>query len=250
MKKTLLIFFILGFLLFFSYSTIFAQDTQDPGIPDTIRFLPWGTYVVCPPCTGRAVVPMVVVNDEYLWSMTIPLKWIGPISIDTAIFVGDRADFMSQKYFSPDTAQKKVLLFAAVLGGEELIPPGQGILIYLYFTVQDTGSVTVDTCVPPLSFFHFLDQDLNTIIPYFSPSEFHILEPSTLPGDLNQDGSITVSDVVYFINYLFKGGSPPGYLPSADTNTDCEIDVSDLIYFINYLFKSGSPPWMGCCYTN
>jgi len=28
-------------------------------------------------------------------------------------------------------------------------------------------------------------------------------------GDANCDGSISVSDIIVLINYLFKGGSPP-----------------------------------------
>ena len=61
-------------------------------------------------------------------------------------------------------------------------------------------------------------------------------------GDANGDGKVTVSDVVYIINYLFKGGPPPGYLDAADTNCDGKVTVSDVVYLINYLFKGGPPP--------
>ncbi|HEX9916666.1 MAG TPA: choice-of-anchor Q domain-containing protein [candidate division Zixibacteria bacterium] len=68
-------------------------------------------------------------------------------------------------------------------------------------------------------------------------------------GDANGDGQITVSDVVYLINYLFKGGPPPEcppqpYLSCGDANCDGKVTVSDVIYLINYLFKGGPPP--GC----
>ena len=61
-------------------------------------------------------------------------------------------------------------------------------------------------------------------------------------GDANSDGKISVSDVVYMINYLFKGGPAPVPLESADTNCDEKPSVSDVVYLINYLFKSGPPP--------
>jgi len=66
-------------------------------------------------------------------------------------------------------------------------------------------------------------------------------------GDVNADTEISVSDVIYLINYLFKGGPPPQcppapYLSCADANGDGSISVSDVIYLINYLFKGGPLP--------
>ncbi|MDH4222992.1 MAG: right-handed parallel beta-helix repeat-containing protein [candidate division Zixibacteria bacterium] len=63
-------------------------------------------------------------------------------------------------------------------------------------------------------------------------------------GDANGDGERSVSDVIYCINYLFKGGPKPVPLEIADSNCNGEVDVSDVIYLINFLFKSGPLP--GC----
>jgi len=60
-------------------------------------------------------------------------------------------------------------------------------------------------------------------------------------GDANGDCKVTVSDVVYIINYLFKGGPAPKPLKVADTNCDGKVTVSDVVYLINYLFKGGPP---------
>lgn len=60
-------------------------------------------------------------------------------------------------------------------------------------------------------------------------------------GDANSDGKVTVSDVIYLINYLFKGGPAPWFFYS-DTNGDGKITVSDVVYLIIYLFKGGSSP--------
>jgi hypothetical protein len=61
-------------------------------------------------------------------------------------------------------------------------------------------------------------------------------------GDANGDDSVTVSDVVYLINYLFKGGLPPIPKQSGDANCDGTVSVSDIVYLNNYLFKGGPPP--------
>jgi len=76
-------------------------------------------------------------------------------------------------------------------------------------------------------------------------NDTQLLTLSVLPGtpfirgDVNDDSSVTISDVVYIINYLYKGGPAPSPLEKANTNCDVEINVSDVIYFINYLFKFG-----------
>ncbi len=61
-------------------------------------------------------------------------------------------------------------------------------------------------------------------------------------GDANADGVIDIGDVVYLINYLFKGGLSPHPLEAGDANCDGVVDIGDVVYLINYLFKGGSPP--------
>ena len=61
-------------------------------------------------------------------------------------------------------------------------------------------------------------------------------------GDANADGQVSVSDVVYLVSYLFKGGSAPVPLEAGDVNCDGNVTVGDVVYLINYLFKGGPPP--------
>jgi len=63
-------------------------------------------------------------------------------------------------------------------------------------------------------------------------------------GDANGDGVVSSTDVLYLINYLFKGGSPPRPWEAGDVNGDEVINSADVVYLINYLFKGGPPP--GC----
>jgi hypothetical protein len=61
-------------------------------------------------------------------------------------------------------------------------------------------------------------------------------------GDANADGKITVSDVVYLVNYLFKGGPIAKPYEAGEANCDGKVTVSDVVYLVNYLFKGGQPP--------
>jgi len=67
-------------------------------------------------------------------------------------------------------------------------------------------------------------------------------KPLYVCGDANGDGGTTVSDVVYLINYLFKGG--PGVIDpiQGDPNQDGKITVADVVYLINFFFKGGPYP--------
>jgi len=65
-------------------------------------------------------------------------------------------------------------------------------------------------------------------------------------GDINNDGSINIMDVVYVINYKYKGGPEPLYMGMADVNhCDGYINILDVVYLINYKYKSGPLP--DCC---
>jgi photosystem II stability/assembly factor-like uncharacterized protein len=61
-------------------------------------------------------------------------------------------------------------------------------------------------------------------------------------GDVNLDLQITISDVVFLVNYLFKGGPAPS--PSFLGDVDCSgaVEIADVIYLVSYLFKGGPAP--------
>jgi hypothetical protein len=71
-----------------------------------------------------------------------------------------------------------------------------------------------------------------------------LYEGGFICGDANGDGVINSADVVYLINYLFKGGPAPNPLWVGDANCDGTINSADVVYLINYLFKGGPSP--GC----
>lgn len=69
---------------------------------------------------------------------------------------------------------------------------------------------------------------------------------STTPGDANGDGSYSVADIFYLINFFFADGPPPA--GNADANGDNAVTVTDIFYMINNLFSGGPPPaalWPG-----
>lgn len=61
-------------------------------------------------------------------------------------------------------------------------------------------------------------------------------------GDVNGDEEIDLEDLIYLLNYLFKGGLPPYQMDASDANSDGDVDLEDVLYLINYLFRGGPSP--------
>ncbi|UCD94500.1 MAG: VCBS repeat-containing protein [Candidatus Zixiibacteriota bacterium] len=66
-------------------------------------------------------------------------------------------------------------------------------------------------------------------------------------GDANNDGVISVADVVYIINYIFHGGPPPDPYCSGEVNGDGSVNIGDAVYLVSYIFKGGSEPNCSGC---
>ena len=69
---------------------------------------------------------------------------------------------------------------------------------------------------------------------------------SYLCGDADGSGTITISDAVYLINYIFAGGPAPNPLLSGDADCSGSITISDAVYMINYIFAGGPAPCASC----
>lgn len=70
----------------------------------------------------------------------------------------------------------------------------------------------------------------------------NVEEMLVLRGDASGDGIINLSDAIYLLNYLFKGGASPDPLEAGDATCDSLVNLSDAIFLLNYLFKSGPDP--------
>ncbi len=63
--------------------------------------------------------------------------------------------------------------------------------------------------------------------------------PSIVCGDLDNNGDVNVLDIVFYVNWKFKGGPAPGNLDAADVNNDAAHNVLDIVAMVNFKFKSG-----------
>ncbi len=75
-------------------------------------------------------------------------------------------------------------------------------------------------------------------------------------GDVNADFTVSILDIVYLINYIYRDGPSPECAPviaCADVDGDfgSAINLLDIVYLINYLYKDGPAPveQQGICYN-
>ncbi len=61
-------------------------------------------------------------------------------------------------------------------------------------------------------------------------------------GDSNGDKELDVTDVIFTLDYLFRGLAEPPCLDAADANDDGFLDVSDPIATLSALFLDGGKP--------
>ncbi len=113
----------------------------------------------------------------------------------------------------------------------------------LHTTTSNTSVWNSGTLSPGPSSY---TRQFNTAGPFPYHCKFHPGMTGTISarrrGDVNGDYKVTVSDAVYLVNYLFKGGPAPKPFLTGDPNCDTLVTVSDVVYLINYLFKGGPPP--------
>jgi len=71
--------------------------------------------------------------------------------------------------------------------------------------------------------------------------------PIVMTGDADENGSITSADIIKMVNFVFKGGVPPGPCEAAgDVNCSGTCTSADIISLVNFVFKGGTPPCDAC----
>ncbi len=76
----------------------------------------------------------------------------------------------------------------------------------------------------------------------FARPGMSVIVPVSTSGDLDGDDTITISDAVAVVNYIFGGAQAPDPLSLGDVNCSGSLDIADAVYLINYIFAGGAAP--------
>jgi hypothetical protein len=93
--------------------------------------------------------------------------------------------------------------------------------------------------------YHMNHSEVESLIAY-AKAQFGETASVTQNGDVDGSGVVDFSDLVYMIDYFFRGGPPPVDMNAADVNASCSVNVVDASYLVAYLFLNGPEPQQGC----
>ena len=207
--------------LFLSDCELLPYTGASVEVGSQIRF----SSTVIPPDTigGTTVtIPVKIIENEGpdLTGMVIPISYASEpgeveVSLDSVTFT-DTIPSGWYTYQNIDNPNKRVV-FAAYAPGVSPVPLDSGTVgtvAELHFTRISLDSLPLvmsSTQVPPSHSFILISDYCADTLGGTSASE-RIFTPKislARAGDCNGDGEVDVGDVMYLINYLFLGTSPP-----------------------------------------
>jgi uncharacterized protein CbrC (UPF0167 family) len=102
----------------------------------------------------------------------------------------------------------------------------------------DTGDHVIDVVITDTT--ELVRRDAGGSMTTSTSWNVHIEETPPFLGDVNIDGIVSASDIIYLVNHVFKSGPPPQPVPeTGDVNCDGAVTAADIIRLVGYVFKSG-----------
>lgn len=128
-----------------------------------------------------------------------------------------------------------------------VIGPGNGILYNLLVNITSSCLVYSETTLTTIQVdtihSHLSKPETGEWIDSVQFFDGSIYVPGLcVYGDVNGTGGIGLADIIYLVNYVFKGGIPPCPEKAGDANKNNAINLSDIIFLVNHVFKGGPAP--------
>ncbi|MCJ7498604.1 MAG: hypothetical protein MUO78_10815, partial [candidate division Zixibacteria bacterium] len=203
------------------------------------EYYPIGIDLTTPPCsdTGTVEIDMMVNTESAIACFLCCIEVTGTANpvLDT-ILTGGLSNSNPPAFYPPSVVNLPTppwgtrivnpyslvsghFMFAAVAITEPLVPPVQnGLFCRMFFKVDSSGTLIIDSFYSPTGqSMDMSDANGSVSVTWRGPYIFNV---SRQHGDASGDCKVSVSDVVYLINYLFKGGPRPDPLWQGDVNCD------------------------------
>jgi len=203
---------------------------------------------------STAVLEIHARNSAPLRELKIPVEFAGEVAFayDSFSTVGCRTSYFEEVdliHYAPTSKRATFrLLTSATANTQPDLESGTGPVLKLYFTAPANAvpgqSVTIDldgyTSYVPMYYSRFLDYQPETASGSLDVTSCCAGNRGNIDGD--PAGEVTISDLIYLVDYMFSGGPGPTCQRETDINGSLTVDVSDLIYLVDYMFGGGYPP--------
>ena len=188
-------------------------------------------------------------NSFPLSSIVIPVEYGGdlPLVFDSFSTVGCRTeDFGTQGFAHQDpTNYRFTIEMLLPEPGTDELQPGTGPVAKLFFTIGSSTELDLLTVIELNGYESFLPEFKGSIINY-SPITVSgsVSGPCCdgITGDVDGSGRNDILDILYFVEWMFKGGPWPSCLDELDVDGSDRVDILDLSYYIDWAFRGGPYP--------
>jgi hypothetical protein len=198
----------------FKAKQLFPPVGTDLVVPSGIKITTGWVSVQPPQTTFTMDVRINTVGQPDLYAVVLPLSYAdlpGQTQL-TCTSVDFTGTLMPTGWDSIDVANEKAVIYGTTSSSTvPLIPSGtDGVIAKINFQVVSYGTPTEITAT------HFPPENTILLVSKFAYETADPPGRMLLPklflnyvGDVNCDGIVGLSDVVYLINYMFHGGPPP-----------------------------------------
>ncbi len=194
-------------------------------------------------------------NNTPLGRIYIPLEYQGlfALSFDSVSTLGCRTDYFDiQEFIHYDAFNKRFTyrLETNPINNTPELPAGEGDILKIYFTVSSSANpgdsviLSLDGYSTSTQYSAEFSGSALTYDAAFKSGKI-MISSCLMRGDVNNDSTIDISDLVQLVGYFFNGGPAPSPIDLADIDCSSGVDISDIVLLVAFMFNSGAPP-CGC----
>jgi len=217
---------------------VFSPDNSQVGVHSNITFVATDGFLAD---TGLTQIHVFIRQDTLTFFAYSPVNLVIIDPKQDSIGVGfntisEYSDYDTTQDVNNDLEKDEVISILTPYLGEydiRVIPTAIG-----SFTLQ----YLVNGNSPTFLAQNVSIDDVDTVYRY----QVRIFE--TLRGDPNRDGRQNLADVIFSVNFVFKGGPEPSPYTLGNVNCDFTsggvdiINLADVIAMVNFVFKGGKAP--------
>ena len=195
----------------------------------------------------KLVINVELINTQSLTSLLIPFKYGSSSEFRfDSVSLGSRTNYfekVSLAGIDVNNNRYGFILIADNGGGSPPLAPGKGDILKIHLTIDSLALGGIGATIDTTSFLSNKLQ-LYTASTSYTPIVLvgSMSSKEIIRGDVNYDGKISVLDLVFLIDFIWRGGSGSVTVQSSDTNFDYKIDTKDFTYLIDFMFRGGPAP--------
>ena len=188
-----------------------------------------------------------LINTQSLTSLTIPFKYGSSSDFRfDSVSLGSRTDYFEKiSSIGIDVTNNRYgfRLTADDGGGSPPLAPGNGEILKIHLSIDSLSLGGIGATIDTTSFLSNKLQ-LYTASTNYTPIVFagSMSSKVIIRGDANYDNRISVLDLTFIINYIYRGGLNSVTVQSWDVNFDYKIDFKDITYLVDFMFRGGPAP--------